>query len=814
MTPSPRAALVSVAVSDTATAATPDATLRALAETMPQLVWSTRPDGVLAYGNARWFGYTGMSRPSEADGDGHGDSWQDALHPDDRMRAAERWQRSLATGEPYEIEARLRDGATGRYRWFAAHAAPLRDASGDVVCWFGTWTDVDHTVAALTERLTARLAESDARYRAITEVSPQVVWFGDPDGVITDCNAYWYAYTGLTAEESLGEGWTQAIHPDDRARVHRVWRAAVDEARAGGPGAYEVELRFRAADGRHRWFVAKGTPMRDAAGQLERWIGIAVDIDAIKQADARVAAERALLEAVLRQLPLGVVLAEAPSGRIVYGNRRAEEIFRHLVLPSPDVESYRDWIAYHPDGRQVQATEYPLARVLATGEATTGDEYLYQRGDGTVAWVRITGAPIRATAPRADGGPLTGAVVVIQDIDRERRTREEREQLLRALRTERTKVDQLLAEAPAVMAIYSGPDHVITYVNPAWERSVGKPDALGRPFRDVFPELAGSGLFEQLDATYANGMPWSNPETLVPLQRWDREVEATFWNLVWQPLPGESAHGRDILMHAVEITAQVRARREAERMRREAESARAEAERANRVKSEFLATMSHELRTPLNAIGGYAELLALGLHGPVSPPQRDMLERIQRSQQHLLGIITSILNFARLEAGQVEYRLTTVPLAAVARETCVLMEPLFRARDLVWTAAPAGAADEDAAACADRDKLAQVLLNLLSNAIKFTEPGGRVDVTWGREGESNVFVRVRDTGRGIPADKLEAVFEPFVQVDGGRTRQHEGAGLGLSISRDLARGMGGELKGESGEGAVFTVVVPAAVAVP
>ncbi len=808
-----------------------------MAEAIPQLLWSARADGRLDYYNERWYRYTGMPRQPEsagADGDvcRHGEpgrhrGWTDFLHPDDRAAVVERWHEALATRVPFEADYRLREAETGRHRWFAGRAVPLRDAAGGVVRWLGTSTDVDDARRAEEAR-----AESEARCRALVEVSPQVVWFGDPSGAITECNPYWYAYTGLGVAESLGDGWLRAVHPDDRARVDDVWRAAVADAAAGGPGAYAVELRFRAAPAagdatpgeaargdtavdRYRWFVARGTPIRDADGHVERWVGIAVDIDAIKRADARVAAERALLEAVLQQLPLGVVLAEAPSGRIVYGNRRTEEIFRHPVLPSRDVESYRDWVAYHPDGRQVAPAEYPLARVLATGEATTGDEYLYQRGDGTVAWVRITGAPIRGplggTGGDQGGGPLTGAVVVVQDVDRERRTREEREQLLRALRNERTKLDSLLAEAPAVMAIFSGPEHVVTYVNPTWERQVGKAGAVGQTFREVFPELAGSGLFERLDATYDAGVPWANPETLVPLARWDREVEATFWDLVWQPLPGESAHGRDVLMHAVEITAQVRARREAERLRREAEAARAEAERANKAKSEFLATMSHELRTPLNAIGGYAELLALGLHGPVTPPQREMLERIQRSQEHLLGIITSILNFARLEAGRVEYRLAAVPLAGVVRETCALMQPLLLDRQLAWSAAPASAADEGAVACADRDKLAQVLVNLLSNAIKFTEPGGRVDVTWGRwpEGEGRVFARVRDTGRGIPADKLEAVFEPFVQVEGGRTRQHEGTGLGLSISRDLVRGMNGELRlaSEAGQGSAFTVVV-------
>jgi signal transduction histidine kinase len=244
------------------------------------------------------------------------------------------------------------------------------------------------------------------------------------------------------------------------------------------------------------------------------------------------------------------------------------------------------------------------------------------------------------------------------------------------------------------------------------------------------------------------------------------------------------------------------------RLRAEAEVARDQAQAANRAKSAFLAAMSHELRTPLNAIAGFTQLLQLGVHGPLNEQQQDDLARIERSEKQLLSLINNVLNFARLEAGGVAMSPQQVSVDALLSTAEGMITPQIESHGLRFVHHRAAG---DLTLRCDPDKAEQVLFNLLSNAVKFTPRGGMIELaSCATDGVARISVR--DSGVGIPEEKLEAIFEPFGPADRNHTSISKGAGLGLAVSRDLARAMGGDLRVRSkvGKGSVFTLELPLA----
>lgn len=289
----------------------------------------------------------------------------------------------------------------------------------------------------ISERIDAERAvrESEARFRNMADHAPVMLWVTDAGGHCTYLSRGWYDFTGQTEAEAEGFGWLEATHPDDRARVDDAFRAAV-----AGQAPFRIDYRLRRRDGSYRWALDTAAPRFADDGRYLGYVGSVVDIDERREAEQQLRLSEARLKAVLDAVPVGIVLADAPTGRITGGNARVEEIFGHSILPTPDIDAHREWRSSHADGRPVEPVEYPLVRVLQGEPGFPSLEVLYHRGDGRDAWVRLIAAPIK------DPSGLRGGVVACLDIDQERRVQEQ-------LRRERDRAEGYLQVAQVVLLV-------------------------------------------------------------------------------------------------------------------------------------------------------------------------------------------------------------------------------------------------------------------------------------------------------------------------------------------------------------------------
>lgn len=427
------------------------------------------------------------------------------------------------------------------------------------------------------------------------------------------------------------------------------------------------------------------------------------------------------------------------------------------------------------------------------------------------------------SAVRDEEGEIVAFLnIVAETTDRIRAERGSEAARARAERAE-ARLTEVFAQAPAFLAVLRGEGHVFEYVNAAYYQVVGHRELLGRPVREALPEVRNQGFELLLDRVLESGEPYVGREVSVLLSRSPgAEPEERFVDFVYYPITeadgsrsGVVAHGADVTDHVLARRAAQQARAEAERAQRQAEAARAEAEAANQAKSQFLANMSHEIRTPINAIVGYTDLLEMELAGPVNEAQREQLERVRLSGQHLLGLIEDVLDLAKAEAGRIEVAHERASAAQAVRAALSLIGPQAAQQGL--TVRSRCADEVGSHYLGDEDRVRQILVNLLSNAVKFTPPGGSIRIDCGASPEADVgeggpfvFIRVQDTGIGIAPEQLDSVFEPFVQAETGHTRTRGGTGLGLTISRRLARLMGGDLtaSSEAGAGSTFTLWLP------
>ena len=606
-------------------------------------------------------------------------------------------------------------------------------------------------------------------------------------------------------------------HPSSLGRAgHEVWgeiwpeiAPMFDTIRAGGAPVYAENARFFMSrqNGalREAWFTFSLSPIRDEAGNVVAFLNVAAEtterVLAERDAqEARAAAERAenQLREVFAQAPAFMAVLRGPDHVFEFAN----EAYAHLVN-NREIIGKPVGVAL-PEIAEQGFVEL-LDRVLSTGKAHVGraTPVMLERGpsrESSLVYLDFVYQPL--TDAR---GERVGVVVHGADVTDAVRGRQEVERLwleserARANVQERETHHRFLTNAIPVQVWTATPDGRLDYVSDITAEYFGRTPSqvIGEGWFGVLHPDDVSATLARWQQSLASGEPYE-----VEFRLWSAAHQAYRWHLA-RATAQLDERGAIIRWFGTNTEIEERKRVESELKR-----LTAEALDANRAKSDFLAAMSHELRTPLNAIGGYAQLIELGIRGPVTDEQRIDLLKIQRSKNHLDALVSDVLNFAKLGSGKIEFRTRPIGVRHTLDAVIEMVAPQLTQKGLTIASY---AAPNDILALADADRTRQILLNLFANALKFTPANGTItpDVT---ATPDEVAISVTDTGIGIAADQLERIFEPFVQVRRMVDPTDHGFGLGLAISRQLARAMGGALTVRSalGEGSTFTLTLPRA----
>ena len=386
--------------------------------------------------------------------------------------------------------------------------------------------------------------------------------------------------------------------------------------------------------------------------------------------------------------------------------------------------------------------------------------------------------------------------------ERLRQIAEHQQAALNEAELQKRRLRSLFLQAPAMINIHLGPQHVYEFAHPLTTRLLGR-DVTGLSVLQAMPELEGQGFIEKLDRVYATGEPYYGAEIPAHLKMPDGSTTNTFFNIAYQPLCGLDGRIEGVMTFAIDVTQQVLARKKIE-------EAREAAENLSHLKDEFLSTISHELRTPLTPMLGWTNILRSG-NADTATVARG-IEVIQRNVRAQAAIIEDLLDVSRVMTGKLRLEFKPVGLAQVVEAAMDAVRPAAESKGIRLKFIMESSAGP---IHGDSNRLQQILWNLLNNAVKFTPRNGKVEVHLARVG-SSVEIRVEDTGEGIDAAFIPQLFNRFSQEDSSTTRKHAGLGIGLSIVRHLVELHGGTVRAESpgkGRGATFIITLPVPVLV-
>jgi PAS domain S-box-containing protein len=691
-----------------------------------------------------------------------------------------------------------RPGAGAPYGYLVAGLNPRRAFDGAYHDFFELAGE--HIVAAIANATAMAYAESERKRLKsfLLEAPAAIAVLRGPDLVFDLANARYCQLVGKGAPELLGKPGREAV---PELVVQGVWDL-LDQFHASGAPVAAREFAVEAGRGDHGrreigYFDWIAQVTRDAHGIIDGLMFFAVEVTEQVLARRSLEGARQFLEGVINQMPAGILIAEAPSGKTLLSNALAESILGHAGLSTASIDPFGAYTAFHLDGRPYATSEFPLVRALR-GERVLEEEVELVRPDGARRTVSVNSAPIYDAA-----GTLVAGVSAFADITDRKRTE-------LALRDSEERGRAIVAALEEGIVL-RGIDGTVLFANASAERLLGLASHQMTPLRSAAPGWRAAVRVDGTTFPVDEQAPLRALREGRALSNEIIGIHRSDGRLMWLSVNAQPLFDREGMVSGVvssffDITESKTAEEERQVLFARAESARQAAESASRAKDEFLAIVSHELRNPLNAILGWTRLLRAGTLSPERAARA--LETIERNAISQAQLVEDLLDVSRVISGKLPLDVQTVPLARVIEAAVDSARPAIEAKGLRLNLV----LDSEGVLSGDPGRLQQIVWNLLTNATKFTPRGGAIHVVLRRD-DSHLELSVTDTGQGISPTFIDQIFDRFKQADSSTTRQQGGLGLGLAIAKNLVEMHGGTIEARSdgiGRGATFVVRVPVA----
>ena len=767
--------------------------LREVIDTIPAAVWSALPDGSNTYVNKRFVEYSGLSAEQAA-----GSSWQAATHPGDLQQHLSKWMASVATGEPFANEVRFRR-ADGEYRWHSCRGVPLRDDEGRIVRWYGILFDIDEL-----KKTESALQAREHELLGIIETIPSMLWSVSPTGETTHLSQRCVEYCGVPLDELVNRGWERFIHPDDREATMKAFARAIETGES-----YSSIHRLRRADGEYRWHHAMGEPLRDPHGKIIQWYGLAIDIDERKRAEAQLAGEKQLLEMIVSGCSLHDVLVAlcrfveeaAPDCYCgVYPIDWSGPTFQYGVapsLPSTYIEPIKG-LPVRCDIAPCGIAAFRKTQVIVTDIES---DPLWHESDYRTHVLTHGLRSVWSTPIYSLEGPVLGTFCIYQR-KAGKPTRAHQDLIgqvthIASIAIERAQAEAALKRSEALLAAGQGLSLTGTFF---WRVATDEIIWSEQLYRIFDFETTVPVTLERIAARL-------HPEDLSLFRETTNRVRANGGDFEYEhrlQMPDNSvkylhvvAHGNRDTDARLEYIGAIQDVTD----RRRSEAALAELAHINRVSTlgEMAASLAHEIKQPIAAAitsaNSCVEWLA---HEPPNLDRaRAAAARIDKYGNRAAEIIDRIRSLYKKSAPQREL----VDVNGIVEEMLTLLKGEVDRYSVSVRTELAAKLPE---ITVDRVQLQQVFMNLVLNAIEaMKDSGGQLTVKSELE-DGQLQFSVRDTGVGLPADKMDQIFSAFF------TTKPQGSGMGLAISRSIVESHSGRLwaTANDGRGATFHFTLP------